>query len=80
MWTRVSCWTIAVALLVGATAIADEPRILRRGAFGEPESLDPDRSGVVSELPIVLDLFEGLTTFDADGQVIPGQAESWQAS
>lgn len=50
---------------------------LRRGAFGEPESLSPDRSGVISELAIVLDLFEGLTTFDAEGQVVPGAASGW---
>jgi len=80
MRTRASCCAIALALLATATAVADDQRTLKRGAFGEPESLDPDRSGVVSELPIVLDLFEGLTTFDAAGQVVPGQAESWQIS
>jgi len=80
MGTRASCWAITAALVASATASADNPQVLRRGAFGEPQSLDPDRSGVVSELAIVMDLFEGLTTFDAAGRVVPGQAESWHAS
>ena len=76
-WLRILAF--AAALNAGAAG-AEERQILLRGAFGEPESLSPDRSGVASELAIVLDLFEGLTTFDAAGRVVPGQAESWEVS
>ncbi len=64
--------------LVAPAATADS--MLYRGVFGEPESLDPDRSGVTSEIAIVNDLFVGLTSYDAGGQVTPGVAQSWQAS
>lgn len=70
-------WVLSLLLACWSGAWGDT---LRRGAFGEPESLSPNRSGVISELAIVLDLFEGLTTFDAGGRVIPGAAESWQRS
>ncbi|HPF25453.1 MAG TPA: peptide ABC transporter substrate-binding protein [Steroidobacteraceae bacterium] len=67
-----------LASLVGPPAA--DAQTLRRGAFGEPESLVPGRSGVASETPILLDLFEGLTTFDAAGKPVPGAAQSWQVS
>lgn len=54
--------------------------MLRRGAFGEPESLAPRESGVASEQVVLRDLFEGLTTPAADGRIVPGAAESWQVS
>jgi oligopeptide transport system substrate-binding protein len=68
-------WWLALA---APAATADA--ILYRGVFGEPESLDPDRSGVTSEIAIVNDLFVGLTSYDARGQVTPGVAQSWQSS
>jgi len=76
-WLPVFLLTIALAT---SPAGSQDRQILLRGAFGEPESLSPDRSGVSSEIAIVMDLFEGLTTFDAVGRLIPGQAESWQVS
>ena len=51
--------------------------VLRRGVFGEPESLAPRESGVSGEWVVLRDLFEGLTTFTADGRIVPGAAESW---
>jgi oligopeptide transport system substrate-binding protein len=54
--------------------------VLYRGVFGEPASLGPDRSGLASEIAIVHDLFVGLTTYDAEGRVVAGLAESWQES
>ncbi|MCU0758243.1 MAG: peptide ABC transporter substrate-binding protein [Steroidobacteraceae bacterium] len=53
---------------------------LRRGAYGEPESLVPRESGVASEQVILRDLFEGLSTHGPDGAVRPGSAESWEMS
>jgi oligopeptide transport system substrate-binding protein len=67
-----------LALLAGSVMASET--VLNRGVFGEPESLDPDRSGVISEVAITADLFTGLTTFDAAGRVSPGMAESWAVS
>ena len=69
---------LSLATLGAATALAGGT--LRRGAFGEPETFQPNQSGVSSEQIILRDLFEGLTSFAADGKVIPGAAESWSAS
>jgi hypothetical protein len=73
----------ALAALVLGNSLAPAPAAaatLRRGAFGEPESLAPRESGVASEQVVLRDLFEGLATFSAAGRVVPGAAESWQAS
>jgi oligopeptide transport system substrate-binding protein len=70
---------LVAAALLGSQG-AGAAGVLVRGAFGEPESLEPRQSGVASEQTIVRDLFEGLTTFAADGSVVPGAAESWTVS
>ncbi len=54
--------------------------VIYRGVYGEPESLDPHRSRLVSETTMLLDLFEGLTTHDVDGNVVAGAAEEWSVS
>ena len=46
----------------------------------EPQSLDPAIVTGQLEGRICLALFEGLTTRDAKGAIIPGQAESWEIS
>ena len=43
-------------------------------------TLDPQLNEDVSGSDILRDLFEGLTNQDADGNTIPGVAESWEAS
>lgn len=59
-------------------AKAHEPaQIWRRGASGDPGSLDPDKASTVIESNILSELFEGLVSLDAQGRIIPGVAESW---
>ena len=70
---------LGLILTLWATPVLAES-VLYRGVFGEPESLDPDRSGVTSEIAIVNDLFVGLSSYDIAGQVTQGLAESWQVS
>ncbi len=54
--------------------------VLRRGNGSEPEALNPHNARTDSAFNIVRDLFEGLTSHDPDGKVVPGVAESWQVS
>jgi oligopeptide transport system substrate-binding protein len=75
---RLAVLATLLVLAGGNAAAADS--ILRRGVFGEPESLAPRESGIAGEQLILRDLFEGLTTFGPDARVVPGAAESWQAS
>ena len=46
----------------------------------EPQSLDPAIVTGQLEGRICLALFEGLTTRDAKGNIIPGMAQSWEIS
>ena len=45
---------------------------------GEPTTLDPAAQGDAGSAAITAQLFESLTSFDADLQVRPALAESWQ--
>ena len=53
---------------------------LHRGNEAEPESLDPHAVRSVAALNISRDLGEGLVTVEADGELTPGAAKSWQVS
>ena len=48
--------------------------IWRRGASGDPGSLDPHKAETVLESNILAELFEGLVALDAKGRIIPGVA------
>ncbi|BCW89831.1 putative deoxycholate-binding periplasmic protein YgiS [Alphaproteobacteria bacterium SO-S41] len=61
-------------------AAAGAEGVLRRANGNEPGTLDPQKFNLLSEDNIMRDLFEGLTTQDADNAIIPGQAESWTVS
>lgn len=57
--------------------LADKQELVK-GNGGEIQSLDPHKIEGVPETNVSHDLFEGLAITDANGQVIPGVAESWQ--
>ena len=72
---------ITLALVVAlSTMSALAESVINRGIFGEPESLDPARSALPAEIAILNDLFVGLTSYDPNGKVAAGLAESWQVS
>ena len=66
----------APVLLAGAA----DAKVLRIGNGGEPATLDPHRYNLRLEETILNDLFLGLTTFDARGNIVPGAAERWSVS
>ncbi len=53
---------------------------LKRALRGDPESLDPHLAIGIPEDQVTRELFEGLVTQDLQGNIIPGQAESWTTS
>lgn len=53
---------------------------LVRGNGSEVASLDPHKTEGVPESMVIRDLLEGLVNQDADGNTIPGVAESWETS
>ncbi len=46
----------------------------------EPDSLDPSYTNNSFASPFLTNLFEGLVTYDENGELAPGNAESWEAN
>lgn len=81
--TAFSCrWRLALAgwllLIAGAADAAPTPTLLRRGNGPEPATLDAHRAQDLAAHNILRDLYEGLVSEDAAGQVIAGIAERWE--
>lgn len=68
---------MALALATGP-ALADDT--LDRGVGSEWSSLDPQVNFDAAAGWILADAYEGLVNFDPSGKIIPGAAESWEAS
>jgi oligopeptide transport system substrate-binding protein len=71
---------LATALALGISSFAMAETVFHRGNGAEPETLDVHRSTGVPESWIQTDLFDGLVSYDAKGEPIPGAAESWTIS
>jgi oligopeptide transport system substrate-binding protein len=59
--------------------LADQ-QVLFRGNGEEPQTLDPHLAQGVPTSNILRDLFEGLTTSQPDGRIVPGAAVHWDIS
>ena len=70
--------TISSCLAVEATETLAAKQVLHRGNGSEPQSLDPHKSEGVPSANIQKDLFEGLVCESANGDLVPGVAESWK--
>ena len=79
-FTRLKLVALATLFAVGTAAVAHAETVLRRGNGADPQTLDPHKLEGVPEFNITADLFEGLTTYDAKANVVPGAAESWDIS
>lgn len=65
------------AQVPAGTSLAEVQNItINNGA--EPQSFDPQKTEGVPESQVAYQLFEGLASTDADGNTIPGVAESWE--
>lgn len=70
----------ALIFFIGLTAPVFAESVFHRGNIGEPDSLDPHLTTSGYAGNIIFDMFVGLTTIDAEANVIPGAAESWSIS
>ncbi len=61
-------------------AVLAEDQTAIRGNGGAPQTLDPHQAEGVPSANILRDLFEGLTTEAANGDIIPGAAIRWNIS
>ena len=64
----------------GGAGSASDANILKRGTASEPPSIDPHLAQGNSSSALIDDLFIGLTTTDAEGEMIGGLAERWDVS
>jgi oligopeptide transport system substrate-binding protein len=51
---------------------------LNRGIGNDPDSLDPHKAIGTSSSILIYDLFEGLVSVDARGELVPGAASEWK--
>jgi oligopeptide transport system substrate-binding protein len=61
-------------------AVLADSQILHRGNGEEPQTLDPHLAEGVPATTILRDLFEGLTSTEPDGRIVPGAAAHWDIS
>jgi oligopeptide transport system substrate-binding protein len=61
-------------------AVLAVEQVVFRGNGEEPRTLDPHQAEGLPSAHILRDLFEGLTTITADGDIIPGAAIRWNIS
>jgi oligopeptide transport system substrate-binding protein len=66
-----------VLATVGLAGSAAAIMVWHRGELGDPGSLDLHKATTLIESNILDELFEGLVTLDARGEIIPGTAVSW---
>lgn len=71
---------LALALVCFGATAADPEQTVRRSGIGDASTLDPHRWVDGWEGNIVMDLFQGLTTLDAEANVVPGVASGWEVS
>lgn len=80
MTLRVLAAALAALLTIVPSTAGVSDGSFNRANGNEPDTLDPQKYELIAENNILRDLFEGLTTQDADNHVVPGQAESWTVS
>ena len=68
---------LGLAAKTGLAGGASAPMVWHRGELGDPGSLDPHKATTLIESNILDELFEGLVTYNAQGEIIPGAAASW---
>ncbi|MBR9824828.1 MAG: peptide ABC transporter substrate-binding protein [Alphaproteobacteria bacterium] len=71
---------LALAACGGGAPSGDDTVVLYRGNNAEPLSLDPHKASGTWENNIIGDMFIGLFTESAEGEPVPGMAESWEVS
>jgi len=77
---RTALAAIATTALLGAFNPAFAEVVYNRGNTADPETLDTHKTSTVQEAHILRDMLEGLVTYNAKGEAVPGQAEKWEVS
>ena len=73
-------WFAAALWLMCSALPASAEMVYHRGNPGDPATLDAQLTSTVVESDILLDMYEGLVTYDAAANIVPGAAESWSVN
>ena len=68
------------AVMAGCTGTSSDGMVIRYNVGTEPETMDVHLSTGIPEASIMLQIYEGLTRMDADGNPQPALAKSWDIS
>lgn len=71
---------LAAALIAATSLSATAESVYNRGNSADPETLDQHKTSTTYEAHILRDLYEGLVSYNAKGEIIPGVAASWTVS
>ena len=89
---RAALVRVSVSLLVFTGACVDsggdtfghvpvpDPGHLTICNMADPETLDPAYTTSATDLKVLYELFDGLTSFDPDGMPLPSIASSWETT
>ena len=72
--------TLSAAALAGMSAAAESLADAQELTFilsNEPDGIDPNVTNNSFAVPFLVNCFEGLVTYNEAGEVVPGNAESW---
>ncbi|MCU0989161.1 MAG: hypothetical protein MUE63_06160, partial [Xanthomonadales bacterium] len=75
---RLAAAGLLLTLLAAPQCTALAAATLNRGLGPEPDSLHIHQAQGLAAINLLRDMREGLVTFDAHGEPIPGQAASWE--
>ena len=71
---------IGGTVMTAAAEEAAEGKELSVQVGPDPETIDPALNSAVDGGNMILHAFECLLTYDQDGNIAPGQAETWETS
>src|SRR5580658_11285819 len=67
----------SAAIVPPGVQLAAKQELVRNNG-SEVETLDPNAAESVAAANVSRDLFEGLTALDAEGNLVPGVAQTWE--
>ena len=68
---------MAVILSISSCNSSDTNYIMKYVIYGNPDTLDPQRAGYDSSVSVINNVFQGLFTYDSQGQIINGMIDDY---
>ena len=69
--------SLSLACLSCNKGVQPQEQILKYNMTQEPQFLDPGKATGIPEFTVLLNIFDGLTRYNQDHEIIPSVAEKW---